>query len=171
METPAPAFGLRVRWLADLSGRALLEEIRGIVLDVMELDDWCEFHRRMITGDMPDDCLPEIFMRWLETSCGKPMSAVVTLCHIMVKSWPTVRGRLITSGIPDPLGQITTLASMLDAVEFMVREGHQKESDAKKWEREVYRPRAKTGTVEKPAGFEEDDLASQEAMLAALGGG
>lgn len=170
METPTPAFALSVRRIGDMNGRELVAEIRGLVMEAMTLDDWCEFHRLERVGELPDDAVPEIFMRWLETACGKPMSAVVTLCHIMVRSWPMVRGRLVTSGVTDPLGQIKTLAAMLDAVEFMVREGHTDEKQAQKWEREVYRPRARQGAVEKPAGFENDDLAAQGAMLAALGG-
>lgn len=170
METPTPAFALRVRRITELQGRDLIVEVRGEVMDAMGLDDWCEFHRLERIGELPDDAIIEVFMRWLETSCGKPMSAVVTLCHIMVRSWPVVRGRLVTSGLPDPLGQIKTLAAMLDAVEFMVREGHKDDKEAEKWEREVYKPRAKQGTVEKPSGFEADDLAAQGALLSALGG-
>lgn len=169
-DTPTPAFALVLRRLSDMQGHELAAEIHGQVLDHMVLDDWCEFHRRLRTGELPDDALPEIFMRWLETACGKPMSAVSTISQIMVRSWPMVRGRLVTSGIPDPLGQIRTLAAMLDAVEFMVREGHRDEKASKKWDREVYRPRARSGEIEKPAGFEQGDLAAQDAMLAALGG-
>lgn len=165
--TPGPSFALEVRRLADVSDEALGALLLDHLIDWMDLDDWVWFARHQ--RDLPEDAVPELFMRWLEETCGKPMSAVAALSNVIVRSWGMVQGRLIQSGIPDPLKQIPTLAGLINAVDVMIREGHQDEKATKKYEREVYKPRAKSGTISKPAGFEKEDMAAQMAMLDALG--
>lgn len=167
-ETPPPSFAMTIRNFHNIPETEMLWEIRDVVMDWMALDDWVDFYSAWNNEELPDDAIPEIFMRWLEAATGKPMSAVGALCNVAVRSWSAVRGRLVMSGIPNPMDDIRTLAALLDAVDMMIREGHKDEKETAKYEREVYRPRAKSGSIEKPAGFESDDMAAQAAMLAAL---
>ena len=166
-ETPTPALALSVRKLQDVSGMALAQALQDLLMDWMLLDDWVDFFTDLRNGRLPDDALPELFMRWLEEATGKPFSAVGALSSVAVRSWNVVRGRLVMAGIPDPARQLRTLAALLDAVDVMIREGHKNEKETAKYEREVYRPRQKHGAIEKPAGFERDDMAAQAALLAA----
>lgn len=140
-----------------------------ILMDHMVFDDWIDFDFGRYEG-LPDDAPLEVMYLWLEEAVGKPFSAVAALSISLVENWGMVRGRLITSGIPDPMGQIRSLGAMLDAVEFMIMEGHKDEKEREKYKRQVYRPRRKTGKIEKPSGFESSDMAAQSAMLEALEG-
>lgn len=163
---PGPSFALEVRRLADVPAAKMGTVLADYLLHWMDLDDWVWFTRNRHT--LPDDAVSELFMRWLEEATGKPMSAVGALCNVVVRSWGMVRGRLVMAGIADPLNELPTLAALLDTVDVMIREGHKDEKETAKYEREVYRPRAKSGTIEQPAGFEDDDMAAQAAMLAAF---
>lgn len=164
--TPGPSFALEVRRLGDVSSSQLSVVLSDHLLQWMDLDDWVWFVRNR--RSLPEDAVGELFMRWLEEATGKPMSAVGALCNVAVRSWSMVRGRLVMAGIADPLNDLPTLAALLDTIDVMIREGHSDEKETKKYEREVYRPRAKSGTIEQPAGFEADDMAAQAAMLAAF---
>lgn len=164
---PGPSFALQVRQLADVDDRSVGSAIADHLIDYMDLDDWVHFVRH--AGEYPEDATAELFMRWLEESTGKPMSAVAALSNVTVRSWGTVRGRMVMAGIADPMRSLPSLAALLDTVDVMIREGHADEKATKKYEREVYRPRAKSGSIEKPAGFEDDDMEAQKSMLDALG--
>ena len=154
--------------MQDLPDNEVVPAIVDLLMDWMDLDDWSTFYRRLLSRDLPDDALVEIFMRWLEDSTGKPFSAVSALSSVVVRSWNVVRGRLVMAGIPDPAAQITTLAALLDAVDVMIRESHKDEKDTAKYERAVYKPRVRTGEIQKPKGFEDDDMAAQAALLSGL---
>lgn len=165
---PGTAVALDLIHLQDNEGDAY-STMMGLLMDHMVLDDWILFYDDLIRGDLPDDAMPEMVMLWLEEATGKPMSAVGALANVYVKSWGMVRGRLVMAGIPDPARQITSLAAMLDAIDVMIREGHKDEKETAKYEREVYKPRVKSGAIEKPKGFEGEDMEAQAAMLDALG--
>ena len=169
-EVPRPAFALRLYELGRMGEGRVGGALIDILLDYMWLNDWVEFDFGRAEG-LPDGAVLEVFYRWLETACGKPFSAVAALCNAMVESWSMVRGRLVTSGLADPLWDVPTLAGMLDAVEFMVMEGHKDDKERDRYRRQVYRPRARVGEISKPGGFEDSDMQEQAKMLDAIGGG
>lgn len=166
---PGTAVALDLVRMQDADSREVQDTLIGLLIDHMHVDDWIEFYSALTGGGLPDDALPELVMLWLEEATGKPMSAVGALSNVYVKSWDIVRGRMVMAGVPDPSRQIVLLADMLSAIDVMIREGHKDEKESAKYQREVYRPRAKHGEIEKPKGFEGEDMAAQAAMLDALG--
>lgn len=164
--SPGPAFALEVRRLTDASGDQVYETVYGHLIDWMDIDDWVWFVQH--TDELPEDAVAELFMRWLEAATSKPMSAVTALSNVAVRSWPLIQGKLILAGHADPMNDLPTLSALLNTVDALLRESHQSEKDTAKYEREVYKPRQKTGTISKPAGFESADMAEQDKLLASL---
>lgn len=165
--SPGPAVALRIHELAGMSPNDQYLEIVDIVVEHLSDDDAVWFDARG-KYELPEDAPAELLIEWLEAATGKPFSAVAALSSALVESWAQVRGRLITSGIPEPMVQIRQLGSMLDAVEFMILESHKDDKERARYRQKVYKPRVKTGAIEKPAGSDPSDMAAQAAMLEAL---
>lgn len=167
--TPDPAVALRVYNMTQASQDEVMRHVLDLLMDYMDFDDWVEFdYGAGVDDEGLDDPVVEALFLWLETSLGRPFSAVATLCAALVGSWPQVRGRLVTSGIANPAEDIRTLGGLVDAVEFMIMEGHKDDKAREKYKREVYKPRARRGKVQKPSGFDSSDMAAQASMLEAL---
>lgn len=143
----------------------------GLVAEFMDDDSWIAMQSLL---SEPENELEssggviELFYRWLEEATGKPFNAVAALSQGLIQNWGKVQGRLVLAGIPDPKAMVPYPA-LLDALDMMIREGHKDEKETRRYESQVFKPRVKNGTISKPKGFEEDDMAAQAAMLDALG--
>lgn len=146
--------------------------IAGLLADAMTADEWGRLIDELESNeDLPDDYLLELFYCWLEEWSGKPATAVLGLCQILVENWGMVRGKLVLSGIPDPVRQVPLLA-LLDAVEVLVRETHKDEKESQRFTRELYKPRAKRGAAGGTShkGFSREELEAQARALSAITG-
>lgn len=96
---------------------------------------------------------------------ARPFFTDVNLAATAVAQWPQVRGRLVMSGVADPLRQLPTIYALLDAVEAMILDGMGKEEEREAYFRRMYTP--PVGSMAKgrtPKGFSaEEEMAAFEA--------
>lgn len=115
--------------------------------------------RAMDEGDQFDvDHMAGLIEEVQQQHSSRPFHVDVSLSATAVQSWPSVRGRLVMSGVADPLQQLPNLYALLDAVEAMVLEGMQKEEDRERYFSRVYAPPAGTRQRGKvPKGWSDAD--------------
>lgn len=114
-----------------------------LLLDEMEPEEGALLLEAMRAGAVPSDAPVVLVEEWLEQSTGLPLTAVGALCGVAVREWPSVRGRLIRSGIARPLEDVGTLGALLSATWDMLLEGAEDEKARRRLEQQVFRPRVK----------------------------
>lgn len=92
----------------------------------------------------------ELIETIVQEHSARPFHVCVTLSVTAVQQWPQVRGRLVLSGVADPLRDLPSLWALLDAVESLILEGMHKEEDRRDYFRRVYTP--PIGTMSKSSG-------------------
>lgn len=80
-----------------------------------------------------------------------------------------MRGRLVRSGIADPLLQLPSMHAILDVVEDMLKEGCNKKEEWERLERQLYRPDP-LRPGEAPPGFSDEELEASFAEFEAAFG-
>lgn len=140
-----------------------------LLLDHMGPDEGALLLAALRDGAVPEDAVIVLVEEWLERSTGLPLNAVGALCSVAVREWPSVRGRLIRSGIARPLHDLGTLGALLSAVWDMLQEGAEDEKARDKLRREVFRPRVKRRATATPARtISAADQRAQSAILATM---
>lgn len=79
-----------------------------------------------------------------------------------------MRGRLILSGIPDPLRQLPDMHAILDVVEVILLDSAHTREDRDRLNTTLYRPSLEDDTP--PPGFEVAEQQASFAAFAALAG-
>lgn len=142
-----------------------------MLLDALVPSEAAVLGEAISAGALPGEAVSDMVQEWLETSTGLPISAVGSLSGTVVNQWPVIRGRLVRSGIPDPLTQVRTLGALLSVVWDMLLEGCKDEKAQNALRAKVFRPTVKrrTAATYKPKTVVTDkDLAEQNAMLMAM---
>lgn len=109
-------------------------------------------------ADITTEVLLDLMEKILEFGSARPPWVDSSLAMVAYRQWPTVRGRLVTSGIADPLRQLPTLYALLDAVEALVLDSMEKQEDRDRYFTRTYAP--PHGWAQRgdrvPKGFEPD---------------
>lgn len=152
----------------DLTRAESVADYLNILLDVMSPDEGALLLLALREGAVPGEAIVILVEEWLEASTGLPLNAVGALSRLAVQQWPTVRGRLIRSGVARPLHDLGTLGALLSAVWDMLMEGAEDEKAREKLRRDVFAPRVKRRATTKKRSISSSEEKSQSDMLAMM---
>lgn len=89
---------------------------------------------------------------------SRPFHVDVNLSATAVRNWPQVRGRLVMSGVGDPLKELPNIFGLIDAVEAMVLDGISDETERSKYFTRMYKPPVGSLSAKKnPKGWDASD--------------
>lgn len=71
---------------------------------------------------------------------SRPFHVDVSLATSAVAHWPSIRGRLVLSGVADPLRDLPNVYALLDVVEGMILEGMKDEAERERYWIKMYAP-------------------------------
>ena len=96
---------------------------------------------------------------------ARPLRAILGLCSVTARQWPTIRGRLTTSGGANPLARLAHLHELLDAVESMIVEGKKDDKARADYWRSFYGPTLTEEVRERPGWTAEEEMSAFDAWL------
>lgn len=129
-----------------------------------------EIYPRAALGEIPENAVERIARSLSTWGTARPYVAVISLCVMTAHHWRTIRGKLLDSGIADPLTQIPTLHPLLDRTEALLAEsaanGEHGEQELHTLYRNLYGPTPAaarlndddSATPAIPAGFDPEDV-------------
>lgn len=118
------------------------------------------------------DDLAELIEEIQAAHSSRPFWVDMSLCRTAVASWPNIRGRLVLSGIADPLRDLPTIYALIDAVESIILDGFSKEEDRRRYYSRLYTPPSGYMSRRKklPAGWDrESEMAAFDDWDASFG--
>lgn len=88
---------------------------------------------------------------------SRPFHVDVSLSATAVAHWPSIRGRLVMSGVTDPLRGLPNVYALLDVVETMILEGMRDEQERERyWVRAYAPPPGSIAAKRTPKGWDRD---------------
>lgn len=177
--------------LAQASNSKLSEVDRISYLTLFAIDHLAEgetdrLYAEMVFDELPADTMQRVAKAVATWGTARPYIAVINLVAIVAHHWRTMRAKLATHGIADPLTQLKSLHALLDfaeqiTMESLARSGEgqdapkQAQRNMDSFMFKLYAPEPGTeledGHQPVPGGFDNDEVEdSFDSFVTALGG-
>lgn len=146
-----------------------LDALTSLLEHVLHPDDFEDLMDMAFDQDSGFDMdeLGELVAVLVEAGSARPYHVDSTLCGTVVEHWTAVRGRLVMSGVPDPLNSLPTMYALMDAVESMILEGCEDEKARSRYWTKTYAPPPGSRDAKKlPRGWDRDtEMAGFDSLL------